>query len=193
MQGVQLIPLQTQVRSWQFWAAGSLPALLPWLAALRLWLSGCILYLDKSVGARLLGRATGYAGMVFLWLSQPCFLPAPVGRAGSPLRSYLSAGGEFVAGTTHPVGNCQSQGSAHTCLASHNGPIVPERARRRLPAAPWALLTLCLPSAGCGVCVGQEVPGQVEELPPPTIRRGAAGKHQPLRASCLQTRWLLLF
>ena len=66
---------------------------------------------------------------------------------------------------THPVGNCQSRGSAHTCLASHNGPIVPERARRRLPAAPWAWLTLCLPAAGCRACVEQEGRWRSSHLP----------------------------
>lgn len=93
---------------------------------------------------------------------------------------------------SYPVGNCQSQGSAHTCLASHNGPIVPERVRRRLLAAPWALLTLFLPAAGCRVCREQKVSEQVEELPPSSARRGAAGECQLLSDSCLQSLQLLL-
>ena len=53
------------------------------LAALCLWLSDCILYPDKLVGGRLLARATRHAGVAFLRLGWPCFLPGPMGRAGS--------------------------------------------------------------------------------------------------------------
>lgn len=47
------------------------------LTAWCLWLSDCILYPDISVGARLLGMATGHTDVVFLWLGWPVFFQGP--------------------------------------------------------------------------------------------------------------------
>lgn len=59
-----------------------------------------------------------------------------------------------MAARTHPVGNCQSRGSAHTCLASHNGPIVPKRARRKAACSSLGIVNPLPASSGL-----QGVPG----------------------------------